>query len=122
MEKTALIIDDDALVRHLLGSMLESLGYAVESVDSGAAARAHFAANPKSPAVIFLDLFMADITGPELLVELRALVNSKIGIISANPKSEAGDFLQNNEADFYLEKPFKAADVSKVLSELFTDS
>lgn len=65
-----LIVEDDARVRAATLGALEDLGYAPESVDSGAAALEVF--KPGAFDLVISDVIMPEMTGPELIRELRA--------------------------------------------------
>jgi two-component system, LuxR family, response regulator FixJ len=66
---TVAIIDDDEDVRDVLGVLLETAGYAVQTYRSGA----QFLADPEHDEVacLLIDQRMPDMTGLELLLELE---------------------------------------------------
>ena len=66
-----LVVDDDALMRGILESMLLELGYRnTLAVDSGRAALAHLLAHPHCIDVIVLDLNMPEMDGVEFIRKL----------------------------------------------------
>jgi CheY-like chemotaxis protein len=68
--KTILIVDDDSRNRKLEEALLRADGYAVQSVDSGAAALAAIARTP--PDLILLDLMMPGMDGFEVIRGMKA--------------------------------------------------
>ena len=119
-----LIADDDPVVRHILGSILKSLGLSTESVESGAKCIAHLRASlatQQLPRVLFLDLQLTDMTGAEVLLQLREFLDLKslpVIILSANSREEAEKTYPTLTADEFLEKPFSPQAVAEVLQRL----
>jgi FixJ family two-component response regulator len=66
---TVAVIDDDSDVREVLGVLLETAGYSVQTYESGA----QYLADPDhhQMACIVVDQRMPDMTGLELLLELE---------------------------------------------------
>jgi CheY-like chemotaxis protein len=69
--RRALVIDDETMVRTMLADALEVFGYSVDAVDSGKAALARFAAGRYD--VVMTDLLMPDMSGLEVVEELRRI-------------------------------------------------
>lgn len=68
--RTVLIVDDDALNRKLLETLLAADGYVVRSFGSGGEALAAIAAQP--PDAILLDIMMPGMDGFEVVRRLKA--------------------------------------------------
>jgi CheY-like chemotaxis protein len=68
--RTVLVVDDDALNRKLIETLLRADGHAVVSADTGAAALAAVAAS--RPDLLILDLMMPGMDGFEVIRRLRA--------------------------------------------------
>lgn len=119
-----LIADDDPVVRHILGSILKSLGHSAESVDSGVKCIEHLRAcctKSQLPRVLFLDLQLTDMTGAEVLLQLGEFLDLKVMpviILSANSREEAKKSYPTLTADEFLEKPFAPQAVAEVLQRL----
>ena len=70
MPRSALIVDDSRLIRAIVRNMLEPMGFDVSDAASGQEALLQCAA--KSPALIVLDWWMDDMSGPEVAAAIRA--------------------------------------------------
>lgn len=103
--RTAVIIEDDADIRHLLESVLADAGLRVVATSNGldgvAAVRAH------DPVLTTLDMSMPGIDGLETARRIRAFSPTHLVMISA--ASEKTDIRRGLEAgaDEYLTKPFR---------------
>jgi DNA-binding response OmpR family regulator len=67
--KKILIIEDEQAVADYVGMFLRDAGYAVERARDGEEARTAISGNPYD--LVLLDLMLPDITGLELLPELK---------------------------------------------------
>ena len=118
-----LIADDDPVVRHILTAMVESLGHEVSLAQSGTEClnvvrELHQADD--LPEVLFLDYQLLDLSGIEVLREIRATVSAATlpaVMLSANTRQELEELNSDVLPDLYLEKPFTAEDVAFVLEE-----
>ncbi|MCI2957745.1 response regulator transcription factor [Agromyces atrinae] len=103
--RTAVIIEDDADIRHLLETVLEQAGFSTVATGNGldgiAAVRAY------DPVITTLDVSMPGIDGFETAKRIRTFSQTYIVMLSA--RSEEIDTLQGLEAgaDDYLTKPFR---------------
>jgi CheY-like chemotaxis protein len=119
-----LIADDDPVVRHILSAILQSSGNEVVAASSGGECIAKLeeaAASGALPNGIFVDMFLGDLTGLEVLAKIRANhATAKIPVImlSANPKDEVLRGGEEMAPDAYLEKPFVADTVLAALGNL----
>jgi DNA-binding NtrC family response regulator len=68
---TALIVDDEALIRWSLSEALTESGFLVRQAASGREARAALAACEGEPLVVVLDLRLPDVADLSLLREIR---------------------------------------------------
>lgn len=107
-QKTAILAEDDEMIRELVALYLEKLGYETVAVENGKLALAEFEQRPNgSVELLVSDLMMPEIGGVELVTE--AMENgycSKILLISGY-SSEAA-FLEKAIAKGcqFLKKPF----------------
>lgn len=103
--KTAVVIEDDPDVRHLLSEVLESAGFSVISVGNGIdGVRAVFT---YQPLITTLDVNMPGIDGFEAARRIRA--GSDTYIIMLTALDEEADVVLGLSAgaDEYLNKPFR---------------
>lgn len=104
-----LIIDDEPQIRKLLEITLESNGYKVWQAETGKAGIILAANHP--PELILLDIGLPDISGHQVLKELRAWYNKSIIILSVQNNEEDIVSALDNGATNYLTKPFRSAEL-----------
>ena len=120
-----LIADDDPVVRHILGAILTSKNFEIDAASSGTecleALQKH-KAQGTSPLLVFLDMFLGDMHGTDVLKELRTLFGATVPVImlSANPKDETLAVNTGSDPDDYLEKPFTGPIVLERLERLLS--
>ena len=109
MEKTILIVEDDANIRELLHLYLEQEGYHIESAQDGAEGLRVF--RRVHPDLVLLDLMMPVMDGTQMIRELRTF--SKTPVIVLTAKGEVLDKVALLElgADDYITKPFEMREV-----------
>ncbi|MDO4372815.1 MAG: response regulator transcription factor [Clostridia bacterium] len=109
MEKTILIVEDDANIRELLHLYLEQEGYHIESAQDGAEGLRVF--RRVHPDLVLLDLMMPVMDGTQMIRELRTF--SKTPVIVLTAKGEVLDKVTLLElgADDYITKPFEMREV-----------
>lgn len=128
MSKELLIVDDDPVVRHLLGAMLQSSGREISSCASGAEAIAkieELEGSGNVPALIFLDLQLNDMPGTEVLGRIRSVQGARIPtvMLSASQKEEIlRDHPEAEDADGFLSKPFEPEKLQEILSSLLGET
>lgn len=101
-----LIIEDDPLQQALLRSLIEAAGYTVVSADNGEGALAHFQHNP--PDVVLLDYELPDISGRDLVHELRQRQRDWLPILflSAHTDVEVQRDCLLSGGDDFIVKPY----------------
>ena len=109
MEKTILIVEDDANIRELLHLYLEQEGYHIESAQDGAEGLRVF--RRVHPDLVLLDVMMPVMDGTQMIRELRTF--SKTPVIVLTAKGEVLDKVTLLElgADDYITKPFEMREV-----------
>ncbi len=100
-----LIIDDEPQIRKLLEINLESQGYKVRQAETAAMGLQLAANHP--PDLILLDIGLPDMSGQDLLVELKNWYNQSIIIISVLDNEEEIVKALDNGASDYITKPFR---------------
>ena len=104
MERSLLIIDDDADLSFVISDMLEGYGYQVTCAES--AEEAFSLLENKSFALILLDINLPDSTGFEICRELRRV--STVPIIFASARTSENDRISGFDigGDDFLPKPY----------------
>lgn len=104
-----LIVEDDAPVRNLISTTLETHDYKYHTAQNGAAAVID--ALSSNPDVVLLDLGLPDIDGIALIRKIRTW--SKVPIIVISARSEDTDKIDALDAgaDDYLTKPFSVEEL-----------
>jgi len=104
-----LVVEDDAAVRNLIATTLETQSYRYLTAADGEAAI--LGAVSHNPDIILLDLGLPDIDGEEIIRKIRSWSNVPIIVISA--RSEDSDKISALDAgaDDYLTKPFSVEEL-----------
>lgn len=104
-----LIIDDEAPIRKLLEITLESNDYQV--IEASTAKEGMIKAANHPPSLIILDIGLPDMTGHEVLQQLRTWYTNPIIILSVQKAEEDIIKALDNGANDYLTKPFRTGEL-----------
>lgn len=104
-----LIIDDEVQIQKLLAIALESNGYKTNRADSGKEGIIKAANHP--PDLILLDIGLPDMSGHEVLKELKNWYQHPIIMLSVQNSEEDIVKALDNGASDYLSKPFRTAEL-----------
>ena len=113
-----LIVEDNALTRHTIKSLLNRLGHEVvgEAEDSVGAVRCF---TELKPDVVFLDLLLPGKSGAEVFDNLRKInAKSKIVIITAVEQEEIDRQFADRGADAIMRKPFSFDEFKNLLKSI----
>jgi len=100
-----LVADDDRTTRFAISSMLKKAGYAVTAVKNGAEALRNI--QKTNFALAFLDIWMPELTGLEVLARVRAgESHPKVIIMTSDGTPENVLHAIREQAYEYLSKPF----------------
>jgi len=117
----ALVADDNATNRLLMGKFLERLGVACEIVDGGAAALV--AAEATRYDLLLLDISMPDMTGPETLEAIREL-ETRLGRPPAPAIAVTANAMHHQIAEYletgfarHVGKPIRLEDLAMAMQE-----
>lgn len=104
-----LVVEDDAAVRNLITTTLETHDYRFLTASTGE--RAILEAISHNPDVILLDLGLPDMDGVEIIQKIRTW--SKVPILVISARSEDTDKIDALDAgaDDYLTKPFSVEEL-----------
>ena len=122
MTKNVLVVDDDPVVRILVSECLSAKGYNVTVAEDGASCFKHLAIS--IPDVIVLDFFMPDMTGMDVLIELRKdPVLAKLPILMLSADSGSEKILQENniKPNAFLQKPIALDQIVKAVMSISGD-
>ena len=103
MEARVLVVDDDAALAEMIGIVLNSEGFTVETCGDGAAAVEAFRSTV--PDLVLLDLMLPGLDGIEICRRIRE--ESGVPIVMLTAKSDTSDVVLGLEAgaDDYVVKP-----------------
>jgi len=104
---TVLVVDDDEQITRLVKRVLDRAGFECVSVNDGRAA--HEAAVEWRPDIIVLDLMLGDMTGDQILSELREDFRTRlIPVVFLTVRDSLKDKVEHllAGADDYVTKPF----------------
>ena len=107
MNKKVLVVDDDPVVRVLITEFLQSRGYDVETLENGSSCLEKL--HSTTPDILVLDMLMPDLTGIEVLKNIRknpGTAKLPIVMLSADTDSETVVLNNNLSADCDIRKPF----------------
>ncbi len=107
MEKTILLVEDDAVIRHNVCSLLQQEGYQVQA--SACLEEARAALRQRMPDLVVLDVLLPDGSGLDLCREIRESYN-RVPILFLTCCDEDEDTIKGLECggDDYVSKPFRA--------------
>lgn len=108
MSKRILLVDDDPVIRLLVGDYLRALGHEVDEANGGKACLNRLESS--IPEILVLDLLMPDINGLEVLKSVRQdpkMHSIPVILLSANAEIKDIAAREDVEADLYLLKPFE---------------
>ncbi|MFC7788647.1 response regulator transcription factor [Microbacterium sp. MAHUQ-60] len=118
--KTAVVVEDDPDVRHLLAEVLESAGFSTIAVDNGIdgvrAVLAH------QPLITTLDVNMPGIDGFEAARRIRAQSDTLIIMLTALDEEADVVLGLSAGADVYLNKPFRPRELRARIDALLRRS
>jgi CheY-like chemotaxis protein len=103
-----LVVDDNHLIRGLLGMILEGAGYVPVHAESGEVALELARADP--PDLCFVDEAMPGMTGSELITALRRAPERRLAmvpVIGISGRAEAAQELLAAGANAFVPKPIE---------------
>ncbi len=101
---TVLVVDDEVQIRRLLRLTLEEAGYTVRETDTGQSGLNEIAR--QAPDAIVLDLGLPDLSGVEVLKQLRTWSTAPVLVLSVFGEEGSKIAALDAGADDYLTKPF----------------
>lgn len=101
---TVLVVDDEPAIHRFLTPALTANDYAVESVETGAAALRAIAG--RAPDIVVLDLGLPDMDGKDVIRGARAFSDVPIVVLSARDREAEKIEALDLGADDFVNKPF----------------
>ncbi|MGE5110637.1 MAG: response regulator [Acidobacteriaceae bacterium] len=119
-EKKILIADDDAATRHGVAKLLENAGFEVSQAADGIAALNAIQENPYD--LVFLDIWMPQLSGLEVLARIRAGTHHpKVIVMTSDGTSETLLRAVKEQAYDYLSKPFPPREAVEAAQRALSD-
>jgi PAS domain S-box-containing protein len=105
--KRILVVDDQPLVLRVTSRMLRRLGWEVWEANSGAEALVRFQANPGAITVALVDMNMPEMSGGDLVIELRKIdPDQPVLLMSGFEPTQVTSGLIQHPRTAFLAKPF----------------
>jgi PAS domain S-box-containing protein len=119
--ETVLMVDDESSILTITGQTLEAFGYKVLTAGDGAEALARYAEHRDKIAVVLTDMAMPVLDGPATIRVLMKM-NPAIRIIAASGLKSNGSVQETNpEVKFFIEKPYTAGTLLKMLRDILAE-
>jgi two-component system, OmpR family, phosphate regulon response regulator OmpR len=120
MDKTVLIVDDDAKLRKLLAEYLKGYGFSTQALPDGT--RVLSTIRSDQPDIVILDIMLGRENGLEILKQIRGEFSVPVVMLTA--KGEDTDRIVGLElgADDYLPKPFNPRELLARLNSVLRRS
>jgi two-component system chemotaxis response regulator CheY len=114
MSAKILIVDDSALARRTLRSILESAGHSVAEAEDGVNALERYFLD--KPDVVMLDLVMKGMYGLDVLVKLRELDHDvRVIVVSADIQTSSHELVEQAGGVAFVNKPYDKHDILKAI-------
>ncbi len=113
-----LLVEDNALTRYTIKSLLDKLGHEVVAEAEDGPSAVKFLSELK-PDAVFLDLILPGRSGVEILGDLRAVNPAvRVVIVTAVEQDEIDRRLSDKGVSAILRKPFSFDDFKTLMKEL----
>lgn len=122
MKKKILVVDDSAPILELSTTMLKLLGYQPIGASCGMEALKLLAI--ETPALVLLDVMLPDMDGFKICRHIKqtaATADLPVFMVSAKKTGEDVEQGRKAGADEYITKPFKSAEVAKLIKSYLDD-
>ena len=120
MNRTILIVDDDAGIRRLIATTLEDVsGYRMSEAGDGEEAVER--ARQVQPSIVFLDIDMPRLNGIETCRRLKsepATADATIVMLTGDSDHDAERAARHAGADLFLTKPFSPLHLLRLVDRL----
>lgn len=118
--RTALVVDDEEVIRAFLQRYLRISGFEVEAVGDGAAGIAR--ARARAFDLIFIDVRMPKMDGLQALMAMRSLQpEARYVMMSGYAVADILEEARRQGAVACVKKPFEIDELRELISSLFQD-
>ena len=115
--RRVLMVDDDDEVRDVARKLLENLGCSVVAATDGQDALDIFRVGYQSIDVVLLDLSMPDISGEEVLQQMRSIDPGACIVLSSGySEEESIGAMEPGSADGFVHKPYTVSELVGVMT------
>lgn len=105
---TVLLIDDEDLVRHIGGQMMQILGFEVLAAEDGRQGIEVFRRHADEIDLVLLDLVMPETSGEEVFAEIRRIrADARVVIVTGFDEQETLRRFEGQEISGFVQKPFR---------------
>ena len=116
-----LLVDDSALARRSMRSILESVGFEVVEADDGLVALERYFL--EKPDVVILDLVMKGMYGLDVLARLREIdPAAKVIVVSADVQESSRQLVHDGGGAAFIGKPVSREQVLRVVGDVLGES
>ncbi len=128
LRKTVLLVDDEVMLVSIIKEILEDKGYLIIDKTSGLEAKNTFNENPNIFDIVVCDLCMPDISGVDLVSEIKKKrPNLPIILCTGYEDKTVLSELNGTKIDHLMKKPFDIEDLAVQIRKLldkaaFSDS
>ena len=116
-----LLVDDEGSVLDVAGRVLAKMGYTVFEAQSGEKAVEIFNGNKDTFDLVILDIIMPDMGGGEVFDRIKE-INPRVKVLLSSGYSIDGQAteIMKRGCDGFIQKPYKANELSETLNEILT--
>ncbi len=119
---TALVIEDEEVIRKSVERILKSVGYEVLSAESGGEGIEYFKSHQKKISVVLLDMVMPKESGKQVFVEMcRIDPNVKVILMSGFRKDQRVQEVLAMGVKSFLQKPFNQDELLSAVEEVLEE-
>ena len=116
-----LLVDDEDFIRKSGRALLEDMNFEVVVAEDGLEAVTLFAEQHESIDLVLMDMIMPRLNGTEAYHRMRAIdPHCKVVISSGFTKNENLNSLLEEGLSGFIQKPFQASDLYRILSEILS--
>ena len=115
---TVLLVDDQDLVRKMIGAILKRLGFSVLEAADGIEGLELFAQHREEIRCVITDLTMPGMNGWEIFTALKKIQpNLPVILVSGYDEAQAMEWFDSEKPQAFLRKPFSKAELEKALNK-----